>query len=701
MSPRPAAPTPLPGSVSPRPKPIATRPPKPPVSEPVEPAAGEVISVELPHDVAAISEVVSVEADLATPTSAFTEASHQEVLRLTDTTSLAKSPGSTKKLEIPKRHSASNMRTPDGFNRKTSGNNSSLGYSPSRSAFNGNESDNSKSPKHSKRDRDWNAGPATKRSRRNSQVSRSPDQKPGGNGFLNARPPSRDGVSGDESDNKLLKSRERGWNTGRSVPPVSNPQRSDHNSKRRVGPGPSYSALNRARVPGDPASGLDKKSDRATRSSHVSARKRKVNDGDTLPMTADAISVPPKPLSTLGENPSTKPDSLPGISPAFTFRSTSGEAEALDPENTPPNVVIQSTVKGSLVTELPPPIPEEVLISRIMSTSEVVTHLVDHGCKDITDQLDLTSCSDYPVSNGGFGDVYKVNLRDGAQVAVKTMRVQVNSTSEGTKHLKEAARELHTWAKCDHPNVVKLLGLAKFRDQIGMVSMWMENGNLPSYLSRNPDADRCKIVRSVSHLAQIIHESSFFEQSTQICEGLAYLHSCDIVHGDLKGLNVLISDSGTPMLTDFGNAILRDRTLLFTATTVKASLSPRWTAPELLEGSSLYSMEADVYALGMTILETITGKVPYHGKTDHAVMFIVGFKQELPPRPEDVVPPYSAHSNNLWKLLVSCWSRRPNERPRAEEVADIIGTIQSHELLREQPPARGWEAIKSKIPTLP
>ncbi|KAF8602014.1 kinase-like protein, partial [Ceratobasidium sp. AG-I] len=102
-------------------------------------------------------------------------------------------------------------------------------------------------------------------------------------------------------------------------------------------------------------------------------------------------------------------------------------------------------------------------------------------------------------------------------------------------------RELHTWSKCQHPNVVKLLGLVQFRRQIGMVSLWMKNGNLSQYLGQHPDLDRCRM-------------------SIGICEGLSYLHSGGVIHGDLKGLNVMINDYGAPLITDFGNAVLQHNT---------------------------------------------------------------------------------------------------------------------------------------------
>lgn len=144
-------------------------------------------------------------------------------------------------------------------------------------------------------------------------------------------------------------------------------------------------------------------------------------------------------------------------------------------------------------------------------TTEIVARLGDHGCQNITNQLNLPTCSVYPMSNGGFGDVYRGKLIDGSQVAIKTMRIYIN-TNEAQKPLKvssfvvlpcdthmtqikNAARELYTWSRCQHPNVHRLLGLVVFRDQIGMVSNWAEEGNLPSYLRRHPDADRYQMVQ--------------------------------------------------------------------------------------------------------------------------------------------------------------------------------------------------------------
>ncbi|QRV80017.1 Tyrosine kinase catalytic domain protein [Ceratobasidium sp. AG-Ba] len=218
-------------------------------------------------------------------------------------------------------------------------------------------------------------------------------------------------------------------------------------------------------------------------------------------------------------------------------------------------------------------------ITSVMSLKDVVSRLTDWGCTDMSAELDWTSVGDYPISQGGFGDIYRCKLTDGHEVAVKTLRVYVDPDEQTRKSLKHAAREIYTWSKLKHPNVQPLLGLVVFREQVGMLATWEPNGNLPSYIERNRETDRCLL-------------------GAQIAEGLAYLHDLGVVHGDLKGVNVLVSKDEIAQLADFGNAVLREYTIQFSKTSTKHNISPRWTAPELFRGSK-YSMEADVYALGM------------------------------------------------------------------------------------------------------
>ncbi|KAF8596585.1 kinase-like protein [Ceratobasidium sp. AG-I] len=336
-----------------------------------------------------------------------------------------------------------------------------------------------------------------------------------------------------------------------------------------------------------------------------------------------------------------------------------GWAMRYAPAAPPPTALPSPSASTSAIRSFPEYDPP---ITSSMPTTEVITRLEDHGCQNIIDHLDLHSFDNYPLFSGGFGDVYRGKLTNGSHVAIKTMRIHINA-HEAQKPLKNAARELHAWSKCQHPNVLPLLGLAEFRNQIGMVSHWMQNGNLPSYIAKHPETDR-------------------FQMSIEISKGLTYLHAANIIHGDLKGLNVLISDVGTAMLTDFGNAILQDSTLNFTATTEKHSLSPRWAAPELMDGPGMHSFAADVYALGMTILETITGKKPYSEKSDHGVYAALLLRKELPQRPRDSIPPGSKNGDSLWELLTTCWAFDPQNRPSAGHVRDTMHTIAAMKYLR-------------------
>ncbi|KAG9125594.1 hypothetical protein FRC07_006960 [Ceratobasidium sp. 392] len=316
--------------------------------------------------------------------------------------------------------------------------------------------------------------------------------------------------------------------------------------------------------------------------------------------------------------------------------------------------------------------------------SEIIAHLGSRKCPDLSDQLDLSLCSQDPLTSGGYGEVYRGALKSGQQVALKSMIVVMGSSRSEKELLKlqqDTARELYTWSKFNHPNVIKLLGLAMFRNRVAMVSPWMNNGNLMSCIKRNAGADRCQLC-------------------SQVAEGLTYLHRIDMVstpgillpdlnevlfhqiHADVKAANVLVSDQGVAMLTDFGNSILTLSTLRFAGTDTGRGMSLRWTqAPEILLDEGKHSQEADVYALAMTILEALTGNVPHPElKNDATFLTAVVVWKQSPKRPE-CIPSNSYHGDKLWALLTQCWSRERTQRPPAALVRDMMKTITTDGLL--------------------
>jgi hypothetical protein len=154
----------------------------------------------------------------------------------------------------------------------------------------------------------------------------------------------------------------------------------------------------------------------------------------------------------------------------------------------------------------------QLTITLLQSVAEILIHLGNHGCGDVTHRLDLSGCGEFPVATGGFGDVYQGALKDGSKISLKCLRLCIDSSDDGRKQLKvrsihslndstspkrqRAAHELYVWSKCQHPNVLGLIGVARYRNQLAMISPWMENGNLSRFLSRQPQMDRCTAVRA-------------------------------------------------------------------------------------------------------------------------------------------------------------------------------------------------------------
>ncbi|KAG9090404.1 hypothetical protein FRC06_001105 [Ceratobasidium sp. 370] len=229
------------------------------------------------------------------------------------------------------------------------------------------------------------------------------------------------------------------------------------------------------------------------------------------------------------------------------------------------------------------------IVSSKMSVREMFDCLLQHGCTDLSPRVDLSEQPSMAIAGGGFGDVYRGQLRDGTAVAIKALRNHIIAQATTSKARKRAMRELYVWSKVKHQNVQELMGIVMFQGRLGMVSPWMENGNLAEYVQRYPGVDR-------------------YELCTQVARGVSYLHSIDFIHGDLKACNVLVSPEGIAKLSDFDHSILSNCTLGFTETTNAGGGTLRWMAPELLlrqEGDMVpleKTKQSDVYALGMTML---------------------------------------------------------------------------------------------------
>ncbi|CAE6450000.1 unnamed protein product [Rhizoctonia solani] len=303
------------------------------------------------------------------------------------------------------------------------------------------------------------------------------------------------------------------------------------------------------------------------------------------------------------------------------------------------------------------------LITSTMPAKDMFIQLIVHGCPDLTTMIDYSKSSSFPIAKGGYGDIYKSSLRENGQVlCVKTLRYLVGQSDGDCMHPKMAAYEAYTWWKIsnlNHPNVLKLLGVAMFRSQIAMISTWMPGGTLSRYLSSQPKVDR-------------------YELCSQITNAVAYLHGEGIIHGDIRGDNILLSENRQVLkLADFGNAscVHDNWSLRFSQSNRDIIAVIRWTAPELMcnEDDSKIPAQAyssDVYSLGMAMLETMTGEIPFFRLRYEAVCYRIANKQH-PNRPQRCLPS-DIKAGRMWSLLLECWNYDPGRRPNASRVHDEL-----------------------------
>ncbi|KZV99892.1 kinase-like protein, partial [Exidia glandulosa HHB12029] len=213
--------------------------------------------------------------------------------------------------------------------------------------------------------------------------------------------------------------------------------------------------------------------------------------------------------------------------------------------------------------------------------------------------------------------------RASGRCAVKTYR-SLSPLDAATR--KQVQRELSVSKLLYHPNINVTYGLYNGLGHghlPSMVSHWSEQGCINDYLkARSSDPDvgivKCNLM-------------------IQIVSGLSYLHDNGIIHGDIKGANVLISDHGVARLSDFGlSKIIAEHSQTFTQDSALKGTS-RWMAPELLmDASPRHTYATDIWACGCLFIEILSGTVPYHTKVTDIQVILSLSQREPPPRPPNM-----------------------------------------------------------------
>lgn len=238
------------------------------------------------------------------------------------------------------------------------------------------------------------------------------------------------------------------------------------------------------------------------------------------------------------------------------------------------------------------------------------------------------------IGSGGMANVFKAIDRVlNRYVAVKVLKKEF---SEDETFVKKFWSEAQAAAGLTHANIVNVYDVAEDRGLYYIVMELVEGITLKEYIQKKGRLTAKEVIGI----------------TMQVCSGIDAAHSNDIVHRDIKPQNIIISKEGKVKVTDFGIAKATSSNTIST----NAMGSVHYTSPEQARGG-FSDAKSDIYSLGITMYEMVTGELPYDG--DSTVAIALKHLQEDIVPPSELVPdiPYS-----LEQIIMKCTQKSPDRR---------------------------------------
>ena len=215
---------------------------------------------------------------------------------------------------------------------------------------------------------------------------------------------------------------------------------------------------------------------------------------------------------------------------------------------------------------------------------------------------------------GGMGQVYKV--RNVLSDRVEAMKVLLPNLESDPGLADRFLNEIKVQATLDHPNIAKLHTAMRTGNQLVMVMEFVDGTSLSQLLQNGPLAP-----------------SATAAYAAEVLDALGYAHTHGVIHRDIKPANIMLTAAGHIKLMDFGIArVQADRRLTQTGSTVGSLF---YMSPEQIKGDDPDG-RSDLYSLGITMYEMITGKRPFLGDSDFQIMS--AHMQQAPVAPIEVIP---------------------------------------------------------------
>ena len=285
------------------------------------------------------------------------------------------------------------------------------------------------------------------------------------------------------------------------------------------------------------------------------------------------------------------------------------------------------------------------------------------------------------LGQGAFSEVWKVkDTQTGVSLAMKIYNPSAGVDEDGNEML---THEFALMVNANHKNLLRPLFYASCDNRPYLILPYCERGNIGNMVGKMTEDEAWKLIRDAA-------------------SGLAYLHAMEppILHQDIKPANILLSNGGDYMLTDFGVSTQVKQSLSRVSNQDMTFLSAgtiSYMAPERFSRNNLPIMANDIYSLGSTVYEMLSGDLPFGN--DGGLLQKKG--AEIPELPGDFSP-------RLKKVLDMCLQEEPWQRPTAATLEEMANEAIRHPEIRNtlpgetpvettQVPANGTETeTKSK-----
>ncbi|MBN1429893.1 MAG: protein kinase [Anaerolineae bacterium] len=204
------------------------------------------------------------------------------------------------------------------------------------------------------------------------------------------------------------------------------------------------------------------------------------------------------------------------------------------------------------------------------------------------------------LGKGGMSTIYLARqVSVGRDVAIKVLSPSLLSDET---FMERFTREVETTAQLQHPRIIPIYDYGQYESLPYIVMAYIRGGTLDYLFKREPVN-----LSLTSHIV------------SQVAEALDFAHEQGVIHRDVKPSNILLDCSKNAILTDFGVARVISETQHLTRDSIVGT--PFYIAPEMLNESSLLTSAVDIYALGVTIYQILTGTPPFVGQSTAQIMW--------------------------------------------------------------------------------